>query len=484
MNRAIRPFVLLPVLFFMASGIARAQACPDPAVAINIGWRPLPVNVIQLVWTKSLAETSGSQTSFTIEVGSGPGLNDVAVIPPASVVSTNTHASLALTPGTFYIRLLGGRTCSGTRLPSDEIVVVTGTATGSAQVRVNEVGMRAGSSPASLEFIELKNFGAGIANISNWKIFSGTFGNTFFVGTVPNGTFIPSGCTYLIARSGSTLPADLAGNDLRGRSAGVVDSSGRLRDSVAVFEDNDGGGQYPLGEGTPLANQSTGSYERHSTSDSNNSTSDYTYAATATPQNTAQCGGSSNFPSAPTNLAAFVTGSSVTLTWNAPTTGLPLTHYVLELGSSPGGTQFSPITLSASSTSITFTGAPNGTFYARLRAANAQGTSAVSNEVVIIVCTSGCVAPPGPPTDLTAQVNGSNVLFSWRRPTVGATPTGYILEAGTAPGLSNLGQFATNSTNEFTLISGVPPGTYYVRVKATSGTTTGSASNEIAVVVR
>jgi hypothetical protein len=485
MVRAVRSIALLPVFFALATGVASAQEpCPDPAFATNISWRPLDVNVVQLIWSKSQAETTGSQTSFTIEVGSGPGLSDVAVIPPASVVQTNTHASLALNAGTFYIRLLGGRTCSSVRIPSEEITVIAGQPTGSSQVRVNEIGMRAGTTPAALEFIELKNFGSTTANIGNWRIFSGSFNAAIFAATVPAGVTVPAGCTYLVVRNGSGLAGDLTGNDLRGRSAAVVDSTGRIRDSVAATEDNDGGQQYPLAETNPLANQSTGSFERTSSSDSNNNTSDFGYLATATPQNSVQCGGTGNFPGAPSSLAAFVTGSSVTLTWTPPTSGLPLTHYVLELGSTPGGSQFAPLNLSAALTSITFIGAPNGTFYARLRAANAQGLSPASNEAVIVVCTAGCTVPPGAPTNLAASVNGSNVLLTWRRPTVGAAPTGYVLEAGTASGLANLGTFPTGSTNDFTLVTGVPPGTYFVRVRAIAGTTTGAGSNEVVIVVQ
>jgi hypothetical protein len=57
------------------------------------------------------------------------------------------------------------------------------------------------------------------------------------------------------------------------------------------------------------------------------------------------------------------------------------------------------------------------------------------------------------------------------------------VEAGSASGLSNLAQFATGSTAEFIIVSGVPPGTYFVRVRAVSGSAIGGPSNEVVIVV-
>ena len=186
---------------------------------------------------------------------------------------------------------------------------------------------------------------------------------------------------------------------------------------------------------------------------------------------------------APTNLAVTVNGSTVTLTWSAPTTGSVPTQYVLEAGTSSGSSNAGVFTLAASPTAATFANVPNGTFYVRIRAVSAAGTSPPSNEVVVIVCATPCTAPPGAVTNLTFQVNGNNVLLSWTAPTSGASPTGYVIEAGTAPGLSNLGQFPTNSTVTFVIVSGVPPGTYFVRVRAAASGVLGPPSNEVVIVV-
>jgi len=84
---------------------------------------------------------------------------------------------------------------------------------------------------------------------------------------------------------------------------------------------------------------------------------------------------------------------------------------------------------------------------------------------------------PKAPAGLAAQVAGNRAELVW-------TPvmaTSYELEAGTAPGLSNIGRF-TMTENRLT-VDGVPPGTYYVRVRGVNVLGKGSASQDVRVVV-
>jgi hypothetical protein len=88
------------------------------------------------------------------------------------------------------------------------------------------------------------------------------------------------------------------------------------------------------------------------------------------------------------------------------------------------------------------------------------------------------VAYAADPANLTATVNGSTVSLAW----TGDDPQ-WILEAGSAPGLSNLARFALPTSNPAYVVTGVPPGTYYVRVRGVRNGVVGPASNEIVLSV-
>ena len=78
------------------------------------------------------------------------------------------------------------------------------------------------------------------------------------------------------------------------------------------------------------------------------------------------------------------------------------------------------------------------------------------------------------PSNLTATVAGSTVTFRWD-----GDGSLWVLEAGSAPGLSNVGVIQFASTTRIRVFSNVPPGTYYVRVRAIVGETPGPPSNEV-----
>ena len=176
-------------------------------------------------------------------------------------------------------------------------------------------------------------------------------------------------------------------------------------------------------------------------------------------------------PNAPVNLTSAVSGTTVSLTWTAATGA---TSYDVEVGSRSGLSDLG--TFSTTTASLSGSAAV-GTYYVRVRARNAAGTSAATSEVVVSV---GSCQQPSAPTSLNSVISGSTVKLAWVE-AFGATS--YVLEAGSSTAATNLANFDTGSTATAYTAPAVPRGTYYVRVRAKNSCATSSASNEIIAIV-
>lgn len=191
-------------------------------------------------------------------------------------------------------------------------------------------------------------------------------------------------------------------------------------------------------------------------------------------------GGCGLAPAVPTGLATSSNGSSVTITWQTPAVGCAPTVYILQAGSAPGLSNLANFSTGNASTTFSANGVGAGTYYVRVLAANASGTSGPSPDVALIVGGGGCSAPPGASSGLTVSVSSATVTFAWLA--APGSPSSYTLQAGSAPGSSNLGVVNTGNATSYTA-TGVPNGTYYVRIVAANPCGTGPASNEVIAVV-
>jgi predicted phage tail protein len=84
---------------------------------------------------------------------------------------------------------------------------------------------------------------------------------------------------------------------------------------------------------------------------------------------------------------------------------------------------------------------------------------------------------------VTSVVNGQVVTVSWIPPSSATSITGYQLEAGSVPGAADLAVTTTASTQPSITFTGVPPGTYYVRIRSLSALGQSSPSDDSVVVV-
>jgi hypothetical protein len=181
--------------------------------------------------------------------------------------------------------------------------------------------------------------------------------------------------------------------------------------------------------------------------------------------------------SSPTNFSAQVSGLSVLLSWQ-PSSGA--SSYVLEAGTSSGSTNV--FVGDVGNTTTLGAQGPAGTFFARVRARNASGTSGPSNEVSFTLgASSPCGVAPGAPSGLASSRLGTLLRLSWNQ---AAAATSYQLEAGTAPGASNVfsGDLGSSTSQQFD-ISGIAAGSYFVRVRAKNGCGTSGPSSEIVVTI-
>jgi hypothetical protein len=163
-------------------------------------------------------------------------------------------------------------------------------------------------------------------------------------------------------------------------------------------------------------------------------------------------GGGGTPPAPPTGLNSSVNGPNATLSWMG---SAGATSYILQVGTFSGGSNaFNQSVGGATTVSGT---APPGTYFWRVRAQNSAGTSAPSAETSFTIAG---LSVPGVPGALQVVVNGGNISISWG---AASGATSHRLEAGTGPGLTNIAAIPIAGTS-FS-VGGVPPGTYYVRVR-------------------
>lgn len=87
-------------------------------------------------------------------------------------------------------------------------------------------------------------------------------------------------------------------------------------------------------------------------------------------------------PGTPVLNTPGVAGGVVSLSWSAGGGGTPAS-YTLYASLTPGGTPIATVPLTG--TSVAFGGVPAGTYYLRMTASNALGTSGLSNQVTLVV---------------------------------------------------------------------------------------------------
>jgi hypothetical protein len=192
--------------------------------------------------------------------------------------------------------------------------------------------------------------------------------------------------------------------------------------------------------------------------------------------------GAGPMPTAPGDLAATVNGNIVTLTWTPPVNEsiAPVRTYYVAAGSTPGISNLAFFPTGSAQTTYVTNPVPNGSYWVRIYADSAGGLGPASPEIRVIV------GPPAPGAPvLSGGANGpGSVLLQWTAaPAPGAPVTGYQLRAGYQPGQSDATVNNLPASSLSYGATGIPPGTYYVRVVALSTSGAGDVSNEVVVTI-
>lgn len=110
----------------------------------------------------------------------------------------------------------------------------------------------------------------------------------------------------------------------------------------------------------------------------------------------------------------------------------------------------------------------------------ATGASVLASDTVTPQAFGLAFAPLAPL--LAASVSGSRVDLQWTLPGHSPAANRYVVEVGSATGLSNLGMLDLGPLPTLS-VPAVPSGTYVVRVRAANATGVGAASNDVVVTV-
>jgi hypothetical protein len=180
-------------------------------------------------------------------------------------------------------------------------------------------------------------------------------------------------------------------------------------------------------------------------------------------------------PDQPVNFTAIVQGNRVSFSWQPPVSvSQLLLGYQLEARTAPGTTA---VTLQVGNTNVYLVDAPNGVYYVRVRALLAGGPAAVASTEVPVIVPSLPLAPEA----LISSVERFTVSLRWQLARGSSAVTGWLLQAGSAPGLSDLGTVPLPAAAR-SLVVPAPQGTYYVRLIALGVSGAGPPSNEVQVI--
>ncbi|CAK0766628.1 exported hypothetical protein [Gammaproteobacteria bacterium] len=169
-------------------------------------------------------------------------------------------------------------------------------------------------------------------------------------------------------------------------------------------------------------------------------------------------------------IHAVAGNGQVTLKWSAVAGA---TSYRVYQGTKAGGESLTPVRSGVTGTSVTLLYLTNGTkYFFKMKAANAGGTSALSNEV-----SATPVQPPAAPVMAAAVAGNARVTLKW---SAVAGAKSYQLYRGTTTDGESTTPIKTGLTGTSLVLTGLTNGTtYFFKMAAVNAGGIGPLSNEV-----
>jgi fibronectin type 3 domain-containing protein len=183
-------------------------------------------------------------------------------------------------------------------------------------------------------------------------------------------------------------------------------------------------------------------------------------------------------PAAPAGLTATAGNASVQLTWNA---SAGATSYSVYRGTTAGGEAATAVGTSTTN-SFADTGLTNGTtYYYKVTATNATGTSARSAEANATPATGGGGTAPGVPFGVVITPQTGQILLQWG---FQAGVTSYHVYRATVPGGEGATPLVTTTSPTYGDHAVVSGQTYYYQISALNGSAESARTKEFAATAK
>jgi fibronectin type 3 domain-containing protein len=453
---------------------------PYPATPTNLTASSTVVNQINLSWTAGIGNPA---TNYTVQRSavSGSGYSALTTTVPGT---TTTYSDTNLGNGALYYYQVFATSSAGRSAVSNEALgstpvpapILTSAPATTSAITMNFASVSGAtgynilrSSTAGGPYAQVGTPGKNANSFTDSGLAAGT--NYYYVAqtTSKNG----SGASVTSSNSAEFAWATLA-NPVAGMTAApsaatiVLSWPAQSQNGITgytIYRSNRSGGAY-ASVGNAAANATSytdaagpgATFFYVITSNTISGPSVYSNEATAT-----------TIPAVITNLSAVATGTNINLTWS-PTAGSTSTNIYRSL---TAGGPYAPLATVTTGSYTDSTGTLGETYYYVVRAADATGESANSNE------SSDTVEPPQA-AGLNAHAVGVSVKLSWTT-TKGAK--NYAVGRSLTAGGPYVTLFTTTGTT-YTDSAVSAGGTYYYVVTASNNAGAKGISNEAAITLQ